>query len=299
MKLKPKWILIQLLAMTLWIYQNQNREIFVAQVLTFIAEQIEDQGGEQNEDQSGEQNEGHNEHQNCEQADGQEQVQIDDAIGDNQGYVVDGNDKVMSVESDGAEVEVDEAWKHLIPTEEEMAERYPRVKDMQRALLGVFGGAKLSGTYAKLTKRFRKMLYKKLKDPSFALKCLTYREAKGKPDTMKFHSETFNYVDRLDMMISFLNFPHSFTNEHMLILIYIQSMFIVQAHSCCEDSKWDYEGFDVPRYKSDEEYRKKLYRTQKQSIKMFHKELLTAMRTQEDGLKEKYEKQQKLQKKKI
>ena len=87
-----------------------------------------------------------------------------------------------------------------------------------------------------------------------------YKKKPGKPATIKFHSKTFNYVDRLDIMLSFLKYPHSTTSEFMVILVYIQRMFIVQAHSCCEDSRWDYEGFDPAKYKTDKQYRRNLYK---------------------------------------
>jgi len=59
----------------------------------------------------------------------------------------------------------------------------------------VFGNAKLNGPWEKKAHRLRQIRYKQLKNPYFALQCLTFKDVPGKPETIKFHGKTFNFVD--------------------------------------------------------------------------------------------------------
>lgn len=137
-------------------------------------------------------------------------------------------------------------------------------------------------------KRMRGLKAKSLISPGFALKLLSASDASGKPEMLKFHSKTFNYVDRLDLMMAFLEYPYHHKSPHMVLLFYLQRLIEVQTHSCVENEKWDWQGFDVKKYHSNKEYKSSLYSKERQSIKLFHDELLMELRKLEAGLMEEY-----------
>ena len=98
-----------------------------------------------------------------------------------------------------------------------------------------------------LVTRIQGLKAKSLIVPGFALKVLTAGHKKGKPDIMRFQSTTFNYVDRIDLMLAFLSYPFRLRSVHMVLLIYLLRLVEVQTHSCSENEKWDWNGFDVDR----------------------------------------------------
>jgi len=186
---------------------------------------------------------------------------------------------------DGDDIETEAEWKQLIPTLDKLQEMYPTLNDIDKALLAIFSGAKLSGTWEQKAVRYRKIRYKQLKDPSFALECLISKDAAGKPETMKFHGKTFNFVDRIDLMMSFLHPPRT-ESPYALIIFYLLRLSIVQSHSLLQDSIWDYNGYDVEKYQSDTEYRQSLYKEQRDSIVEFHEKLVENLKDHEQEIKD-------------
>jgi len=183
---------------------------------------------------------------------------------------------------------LDSDWKALLPSEEELLSKYPTCLELKSAIVACYCKAKLGGDKAALVHRLRGLMAKSLLDPGFALRVLTSVEATGKSEIMEFHSKTFNYVDRLDLMLSFLQFPTRFRSPCLVVLIYLQRLAEVQCHSYVENEKWDWQGFDLKRYHKEPDYRKTLYQSERKSIRLFHEELVNLIRNEETGLKERY-----------
>jgi len=201
--------------------------------------------------------------------DATDDIDVTGIVNDNTNQTDEGSDDI-SIEVDN----LDERWKDLLPSLTDISDMYTTKKELKAGLVHLFSGVKLGGNKEDLIKRLRALRSKMLLDPSFAHKVLIDRMGKGKPTTMIFHGNTFNFVDRIDIMLAFLEFGFKFEEPWLVLLIYLQRLVEVNTHSYVENEKWDWEGFDLNRYHDDANYKKNLYKKERKCIKDFHKELL-------------------------
>ena len=128
------------------------------------------------------------------------------------------------------------------------------------------------------------------------LRILNEFEARGKADTVRFYSNTFNNVDCIDLMMAYLSFEGYFRsdNAHMVILSYMIRLATVQAHSCVCTlvAAWNWDDWDWKKYRRDtDNFRENVFKDERAPIKPFWNDVRGAWLSAEYGLREEYEAQ--------
>ena len=122
-------------------------------------------------------------------------------------------------------------------------------------------------------------------NPKFALLNLTAVSAPGKGICTTFYKENFNFVDRIDLLLSFLKPTYRRSGGVYLpnLQYILRILLLVQSLGLSEDEKWTYTGFDPKKYQDpkDDKYRGNLYKPQRQSMAKMHQSVVATWRTRE------------------
>lgn len=132
-------------------------------------------------------------------------------------------------------------------------ERYRTIQDIELALRRLCANPKLNQTRAESLEYLSRLYVKQHTDAKFAAESLSFEWRPRKPESIKFHGQYFNAVDRLDLMLSFLRSGDKTKHVGIAILRYIAEVAVVQSHSLCSEIEWaNFDGVDLKEWFSAE-----------------------------------------------
>lgn len=115
-----------------------------------------------------------------------------------------------------------------------------------------------------------------------ALKHLTYANGTGKPPPQQFHAMTFNYIDRVDLLLSFIECKHlRYSEPYPYLLVYLLRLVLVQCHSTLCENLWSYTQFH-----RDKDERARIYAVEIHTIRKYHEDIVKQFYEDEKGAKE-------------
>lgn len=132
-------------------------------------------------------------------------------------------------------------WRSSIPSASTlMAEN--TTEQLRRELRRTCPRAKTTGTKHELAKKLNYALLGRLRSPVFARECLTSNSKPGKPETTRFHGDTFNGVDVFDLLMSFLKPDDRVNSQEMLLVGWLARLSVVHGHSLHSTLRWAHIG---------------------------------------------------------
>lgn len=155
------------------------------------------------------------------------------------------DDELTSIQtrSQIAEVEKNHATKRYI---EEIKQKQWTVEKMKAIIARMVPTKTSSLNKEETLELLVKLVQKQRLDGAFALETLGMVTAAGKPETIAFHGKTFNVVDRIDLMLSFVRSSDKTKSIGIAILRYIIQLAVVQLHSLLSESSWqEVSGDDI------------------------------------------------------
>ena len=124
---------------------------------------------------------------------------------------------------------------------------YPSESTARSALRELSPKLKKGKQYDSLVNSLQKRINAALQTESSAQAALINNNGIGCPETIEFYKHHFNYVDRIDLMLSYLKSPVSI-HPSLVWLNYILRLAVVQIYSTICHNQWDFQGFDFEEF---------------------------------------------------
>ena len=151
---------------------------------------------------------------------------------------------------------------------EDIAHRYRTKEQVLAAIREIEPTFHKEAALVKLQNSLCKRLNEALADKDAALKALTSDSAEGSPEPIEFYKDHFNYVDRVDLLISFLKHGIRTDSVSFVWLMYLVRLAVVQIYSTTAPGSWVLEPIDYRKYRQDREYRATISSEQREFIKI-------------------------------
>lgn len=154
---------------------------------------------------------------------------------------------------------------------------YPTEARARAALMCLEPAHSVNGSIDDLHRSISKRIDEALTDGSVALRLLTNGNHKESPPPITFYKEHFNYVDRVDLLMSFLNPGYRTDSASLLWLQHLVRLSVVQLYTTEAEGNWSFEGIDINQYHTNAKYRVGLESEQRKSVANKCKSLKTAL----------------------
>lgn len=174
-----------------------------------------------------------------------------------------------------------DAWR------QEAEQRFRTLPEVQSAIRRITPNCSTNLNKDEALQLLEKLLFKQRKDGGFALESFSHSGQRKKPETVRHYGESFNAVDRIDLMLSFVRIRDRNSSASVALLHYMIGLAVVQSHSLLSQDRWQaVTGDDIRQFYRDAKIGQhaEFFNSLEMSITKHHKALLQELREHEQTL---------------
>ena len=155
------------------------------------------------------------------------------------------------------------SWEEYKPLRQEALFR--QTVEQLKERIKTIGGGSMAGNKEVLVSRCLRLESPYLAAVKARMKAFFWTKAHGKPVTVRWYGRIFNLIDRVDLTLSYIEFPWRIEHFPVIFLIYLIRVALVACHSAKCETAFNFLGCKEP------------HPEEKQSIRAFTSELATAL----------------------